>query len=145
MPVPREETGRRMKPGPFQQLLDEAARYGIDTTGYTNVASSAERLRNLIETKKAGGQRPQMVATKRSIEMASIPTFIHADAGLEQFTRVCGAYLMRLVDWHAGGSQIDDEPETPDELRDEPVRVLRDRIHIMSDEIHRMGRRRRPH
>jgi hypothetical protein len=128
----------RMKPGPFRALLDEAKRFGIDTQGVTNDRGSAERLQQRITDKKSAGTRPQMVAGKRTINMAGIPTF-QADARTEQLAREVAHYLMVRVDWVASGSVAANEPKVPDLLSGHADAVmLRGRVHLMADEIVRL-------
>jgi hypothetical protein len=128
----------RMKPGPFRALLDEAKRYGIDTQGVTNDRGSAERLQQRITDRKSAGTRPQMVAGKRTINMAGIPTF-QADALTEQLAREVAHYLMMRVDWEATGRVAEREPKTPEMLQGGDAEfVLAGRINLMAEEIVRL-------
>lgn len=102
---------RRMKPGPWKQLLERAARVGIDTTGYDDRSSSANRLRQRVVEKeqKRAGEPPVTEITQRRVKLADIPKMGQTSIDREKVCRDWTNYMLRYVNHLSGG----DEPQAP--------------------------------
>jgi hypothetical protein len=117
MPATRSE--KRMKPGPFQLLLDRARSVGIDTTGYDSRTSSAERLRQrIIEKEQKRSEGKATTVTTRRVDYAGIPTMGQTSTNRVRVSRSWMNYMLRYLNHLSGG----EKPDAPrDTLTEEQI------------------------